>query len=111
MLLLRPGSYLELRLQCESCRCTRANVHHHKYPRMAAEALLQEWPHDLAGIVRQQLCLHSMDAGRVLQRLDDMPKQSLLDPAPGRPAPSIAPKQAADHALSVLGSHTREAHH
>ena len=76
---------------------------------MTAEALLQEWPDDLAGLMRQQLRLHAMDAGRLLQRLDDMRKQSLLNLAPVRRPASIADEQVADHALALLINEKRVA--
>ena len=52
-----------------------------------------------------------MDAGRLLQRLDDMRKQSLLDLAPVRRSASIAHKQVADHALALLVNEKRVAEH
>jgi hypothetical protein len=51
----------------------------HEDTRMAAEALLQEGLRNLSGVVRQQLRLHAMNAGRLLQGFDDVRKQAFFD--------------------------------
>ena len=57
----------------------RADFEIHKDARMAAETLLQKGPRDFSGIVRQQLRLHAMDAGRLLQGFDDVGEQAFFD--------------------------------
>src|ERR1035441_1336701 len=50
----------------------------HEDPGMSAEALLQKGPRDFSGVVRQQLRLHAMDAGRLLQGFDDVGEQAFF---------------------------------
>ena len=69
---------------------------------MAAEALLQERARDFSGVVRQQLRLHAMDAGRLLQGFDDVCEQLFFDVVTVGTAGSIADKEVADDALALL---------
>ena len=77
---------------------------------MPAEALLQKRTRDFSGVVRQQLRLHAMDAGRLLQGFDDVREQSFFDLVALRTATSVADRVAdrladeeiADNALILL---------
>src|ERR1039458_2972226 len=78
----------------------------HEDPGMSAEALLQKGPRDFSGVVRQQLRLHAMNAGRLLQGFDDVGEQAFFDLVPVVAATSVADrvadKEVADHALILL---------
>src|ERR1700732_5560819 len=83
-----------------------ADIKIHEDARMPAEALLQKRTRDFSGVVRQQLRLHAMDAGRLLQGFDDVREQSLFDLVAVRTATSVADRVAdeeiADNALILL---------
>ena len=71
---------------------------------MAAEALLQKGTRDFSGVVRQQLRLHAMDAGRLLQGFDDVGEQAFFDLVTvwTARAPSGGTKEVANDALALL---------
>src|SRR5258708_28573223 len=83
-----------------------ADIKIHDDARMPAEALLQKRTRDFSGVVRQQLRLDAMDAGRLLQGFDDVREQSFFDLVAVRAATSVADRVAdeeiADNALILL---------
>src|ERR1700676_4427493 len=87
-----------------------ADIEIHEDARMAAEALLQERPRDFSGVVRQQLRLHAMDTGRLLQGFDNVSEQTFFDLVPvgttgsvaNRFADRVADKEVADNALVLF---------
>src|SRR5437879_261955 len=87
-----------------------ADIEIHEDAGMAAEALLQEGARDFSGVVRQQLRLDAMDAGRLLQGFDDVSKQSFFDlvavgttgSVASRVADRVADEEVADNALILL---------
>src|SRR4029077_11792986 len=87
-----------------------ADIEIHEDARMAAEPLLQKGTRDFSGVVRQQLRLHAMDAGRLLQGFDDVGEQAFFDLVTVRPAGSVTDRVAdrvpneevADNALILL---------
>src|SRR5580700_6401368 len=87
-----------------------ADIKIHEDARMPAEALLQKRTRDVSGVVRQQLRLHAMDAGRLLQGFDDVREQSFFDLVAVKPATLVADRVAdrladeeiADNALILL---------
>src|ERR1700676_1717712 len=87
-----------------------ADIEIHEDARMAAEALLQERPRDFSGVVRQQLRLHAMDTGRLLQGFDDVSEQSFFDlvtvgavgSVADRVADRVAYEEVTDNALILL---------
>src|SRR5712664_981242 len=79
-----------------------ADIEIHEDARMAAEALLQERPRDFSGVVRQQLRLHAMDTGRLLQSFDDVSEQTFFDLVPVGTAGCVANKEVANNALVLL---------
>src|SRR5450756_242991 len=87
-----------------------SDIEIHEDAGMAAEALLQEGARDFSGVVRQQLRLHAMNAGRLLQGFDDVGEQAFFDLVASRIAASVAArvadrfadKEVADHALALL---------
>src|SRR6266478_8654790 len=83
-----------------------ADIEIHEDARMAAEALLQEGTRDFSGVVRQQLRLHAMDTGRLLQSFDDVSEQTFFDlvavGTTGSVASRVADKEVADNALILL---------
>src|SRR4029077_15750527 len=87
-----------------------ADIKIHENARMPAEALLQKGTRDFSGGGRQQLRLHAMDAGRLLQGFDDVREQSFFALAAVRTATSVADRvadrlaneQIADDALILL---------
>src|SRR6266481_5701061 len=78
----------------------------HEHAGMAAEPLLQEGTRDFSGVVRQQLSLHAMDTGRLLQSFDDVSEQTFFDlvavGTTGSVASRVADKEVADNALILL---------
>ena len=74
----------------------------HEDAGMAAESLLQEGTRDFSGVVRQQLRLHAMDAGRLLQGFDDVGEQLFFDLVTVGSARSIADEEVSDDALALL---------
>src|ERR1700681_1778001 len=83
-----------------------ADIKIHEDARMPAEALLQKRTRDFSGVVRQQLRLHAMDAGRLLQGFDDVREQSFFDlvavRTTGSVADRVADKEVADNTLVLL---------
>src|ERR1700687_369908 len=83
-----------------------SDIEIHEDAGMAAEALLQKGARDFSGVVRQQLRLHAMDAGRLLQGFDDVGEQALFDlvtvGTAGSVADRVADKEVADDALALL---------
>src|ERR1035441_475119 len=79
-----------------------SNLIFHEHPRMAAEALLQKRTRDFTRMMRQQLRFHAMDAGRLLQRFDDVSKQAFFNLVTVGTTGSIADKKIADHSLALL---------
>src|SRR5271154_6125859 len=79
-----------------------ADIEIHEDPRMPAKSLLQERTRDFFGIVRQQLRLHAMDSGRLLQGFDDVGKQTFFDFAAIRTAGSVADEQVSNDALTLF---------
>jgi hypothetical protein len=71
-----------------------ADIKIHEDARMPAEALLQKRTRDVSGVVRQQLRLHAMDAGRLLQGFDDVREQSFFDLVAVKPATLVADRVA-----------------
>ena len=69
---------------------------------MTAESLRHEGARDFAGLVRQQLRLDAVNAGRLLQRFDHVGQQPLFDFAAVQAASAIVHKQVADHALALF---------
>src|SRR5258708_36071910 len=88
-----------------------ADIEIHEHAGMAAEPLLQEGTRDLSGVVRQQLSLHAMDTGRLLQRFDDVSKQSFFDlvavgtstSVANRDSDRVTDEEVAEYALILLG--------
>src|ERR1019366_9652875 len=74
----------------------------HEDAGMAAETLLQKGARDFSGVVRQQLRLHAMDAGRLLQGFDDVGEQAFFDLVTVGTAGSSADEEVADDALVLL---------
>src|SRR6266481_1104054 len=78
----------------------------HEHAGMAAEPLWQEGTRDFSGVVRQQLSLHAMDTGRLLQSFDDVSEQTFFDlvavGTTGSVASRVADKEVADNALILL---------
>src|ERR1700687_5414073 len=87
-----------------------ADIEIHEDAGMAAEALLQKGARNFSSVVRQQLRLHAMDAGRLLQSFDDVSEQALFDLVPvgvassvaGRVADRVPDKEVADDSLILL---------
>src|ERR1700674_3342689 len=87
-----------------------ADIEIHKDAGMAAEALLQERPRNFSGVVRQQLRLHAMDTGRLLQSFDDVREQAFFALATVGAVGSVADgvadklanKEVADNTLVLL---------
>src|ERR1017187_2743045 len=79
-----------------------SNLIVHEHPRMAAEALLQKRTRDFTRMMRQQLRFHAMDAGRLLQRFDDVSKQAFFNLVTVGTTGSIADKKIADNSLALL---------
>src|SRR5216683_2467609 len=51
----------------------------HEQARVAAESLIEKWLRGGTGFMRQQLRLNAVDAGRLLQRLDDVRQQAAFN--------------------------------
>src|ERR1017187_219490 len=79
-----------------------SNLIVHEHPRMAAEALVQKRTRDFSRMMCQQLRFHAMNARRLLQRFDDVSKQTLFNLVTVGTTNSIADKKIADHSLALL---------
>src|SRR5919197_688525 len=77
---------------------------HHKEPPMSVKPFFQEGSGHCVGRMHQQLGFHPVDAGGVLQRLDDMGQQSLFQGARlmAAIAPSVFHVQIADYPLTTF---------
>src|SRR5208283_4621480 len=104
--LIGPGTDFELVWKRRQSRQRSlrmpSHIEIHEDAGMAAEALLQEGARDFSGVLRQQLRLHAMDAGRLLQGFDDVCEQLFFDLVTAGTAGSIADKEVADDALALL---------
>src|SRR5258708_20699617 len=97
--LLRPGTDFELGRKRRRSLRMRADIEIHEDARMAAEALLQEGARDFSCVVRQQLRLHAMNAGRLLQGLDNVRGQSPFDLMPVGTSTAVADENVAHNTL------------
>src|ERR1700678_801852 len=69
---------------------------------MTLKSLIQKRPGDAACFMGQQLCLHPVNPGRLLQRLDDMGQELELDLARVGKTSAVGHEKIADHSLAAL---------
>ena len=83
--------------------CQRlAQWQNHKEPRMALESLLEKRAGHTPGIMREQLRLHTVDAGRLLQRFNHVGQQAELNLSSVGKTAAVSDEQVANHALAAF---------
>jgi len=97
---LGPRSDLDLGMHRLIRAAVRSELQYHKQPRVPLKARLDKWTRYYFRVMGQQLGFDAMDAGRLLERLDDVGQKVQFHFSRVWQSRTVRNVQIADHALA-----------